>query len=316
MNPEQKVIARVLFKLKVYEANGKAYEDLFVRVMEASHKDFRKIKPHGSDGDRKNDGYIPSSGSYFQVFAPEDLSQTVSKAVAKLKEDFQGLKIYWDTIHKIRSWYFAHNDKYSGTYPGIEKALNEIMTAHSLEACESFRSKHLEDLLFTQSDEAILSIAGFLPSPESVELLDYAVLNEVIQHVARYAGQVDLSQILSVPDFGDKIRFNGLNPAVGGLLTQGSFHVGTLAKYFESNSNFAKQAVRDTLHQLYLNISSKDFSGVDGGVSKSDLVFFDLLQTITPGPSQAAQNAALVVMAYFFESCDVFEDPRSANASA
>jgi uncharacterized membrane protein len=49
--------------------------------------------------------------------------------------------------------------------------------------------------------------------------------------------------------------------------------------------------------------------------------FFDLLEQVTPPllprvlkrERAAAQEAAIVVMAYYFEACDIFEDP---NASA
>lgn len=44
-------------------------------------------------------------------------------------------------------------------------------------------------------------------------------------------------------------------------------------------------------------------------LSLNDLVFFDILDSITPGQSKRTQDAAIVLMAYFFESCDIFEDP-------
>jgi len=44
-------------------------------------------------------------------------------------------------------------------------------------------------------------------------------------------------------------------------------------------------------------------------MSVADLVFFDVWNMIAPGSAQSLRNAALILMAYFFESCDIFEDP-------
>src|ERR1035441_10336754 len=84
--------ASVMFKLRVHECNGQAYEDLFVSVIGRRYPKFKPVKPHGRVGDRKNDGYVAETGSYFQVFAPEDASQKVTNAVSKAKVDFKGLK--------------------------------------------------------------------------------------------------------------------------------------------------------------------------------------------------------------------------------
>jgi hypothetical protein len=47
----------------------------------------------------------------------------------------------------------------------------------------------------------------------------------------------------------------------------------------------------------------------------ADLIFFAVLKAITPNSismKSAVQNAALVVMAYYFEACDVFEGPDAS----
>lgn len=44
----------MMFKLRVHECNGQAYEDLFVSVMGKRYPQFKPVKPHGNVGDRKN----------------------------------------------------------------------------------------------------------------------------------------------------------------------------------------------------------------------------------------------------------------------
>jgi len=309
MDRDEKALARGMFRLKVHESDGQAFEDLFVAIMQKANPDFIPIKPQGNIGDRKNDGYDRKNGRYYQVFAPEDIRKSRSEAVKKLKEDFVGLKAYWDKIYRIREYYFVCNDKYKGQFSTIEDDLASIKKEHRLEECGSFLAKHLEDVLFTLPDDIIISIVGFIPDPAKIELLDYSILNEVIKHILQHKRQLDISQALKAPDFNDKIKFNGLGPRVSALLNNGSYHVGVLQSYFDLNSSFTKQELRDTLNEMYRNALMKDWAENSAEVNRSDLVFFDILRSATPNDTEATQNAALVVMAYFFESCDIFEDP-------
>ena len=71
MNDNEKYFAGILFENKIFKANWQAFEDLFTQVMGLLYEDFRKVKAYGSDGDRKNDGFIPTTNTYFQCYAPE-----------------------------------------------------------------------------------------------------------------------------------------------------------------------------------------------------------------------------------------------------
>src|SRR5438132_1002759 len=138
MNVNEKTFARILFKLKVYSSNGQAYEDLFISIMRSESPDFVPIKPQGSIGDRKNDGYNRKTGSYYQVFAPENPKLKQQDAVSKLKEDFAGLKAFWDKVTPVREFYFVFNDKYHGPFPTMEADLAAIKADHDLNDCTSF----------------------------------------------------------------------------------------------------------------------------------------------------------------------------------
>jgi hypothetical protein len=55
----------------------------------------------------------------------------------------------------------------------------------------------------------------------------------------------------------------------------------------------------------------KDFGSDKTPTSTSDQIFFDILGKLTPNDSETTQSAALVLMAYYFESCDLFIDPKN-----
>jgi hypothetical protein len=314
MDAHEKALARILFRNKVYASDGQVFENLFTAVMVKVYPDFVQVKPQGAIGDKKNDGYSKSKGLFFQVFAPENLELSEAEAVKKAKLDFSGLKDYWNVFCPVKQFFFVMNDKYKGTFPTIEADLAEIKTTHSLEGCGTFLAKDLEDALLGLKDDEIISIVGFIPHPDRLSQLDYSVMNEVIGHIMAHKGQVTSAQVLSAPDFDEKIQFNGLGREVAAMLTSGSFHAGLVDNYFSLNSNFAKQEVRDLLNQMYESALAKDAGKVGHGVNKSDLVFFDLMGAVVPNKTEAAQDAAVVLMAHFFESCDIFEDPQAVGA--
>lgn len=151
------------FKLIVLKSNGKQYEDLFVKVMTHLNPEFRPVKPHGNIGDRGNDGWVASSGTYYQVYAPEDLFTNTEKAQNKVKEDFEKLNSYWNNISRIRNFYFVVNDKFQGVSPHIHNTLNEIKNKNSLTLSDVFDSYCLESALFSLSNDAICNILGVDP---------------------------------------------------------------------------------------------------------------------------------------------------------
>jgi hypothetical protein len=153
-----------MFRLKVFQSDGQAYEDLFVSIIQKAKPQFKPIKPQGSIGDRKNDGYDKKAGVYYQVYAPEDIRKTQRDALKKLQKDFKGLKAYWDGIYPVRGFYFVINDKYQGVFPEVEKELAQIKTKHSLTECDVLLANDLEDILFGLADDVIISIVGHIPN--------------------------------------------------------------------------------------------------------------------------------------------------------
>jgi len=309
MTPEELAIARIMYRLKIHEAKGQAFEDLFIKIYQLAHPAFVPIKPQGKIGDRKNDGYDNTNGTYYQVYAPEDLSANAAEAVKKLKKDFEGLKKYWDTVTPVKSYYFVMNDRFLGSFPTIETDLSEIKRKYNLQNCGSKIAKHLEDTLFGLSDDKIFSVIGFIPAPDNISTLDYSVLNSVVRHIIEYTRTEGAPEILSAPDFAEKIKVNDLSPRVSSLLWSAGNQIGIFENYFEKNSNFSKQQIKNHLNRIYQGAKQREYPPIQEGLTNSDYVFMEVLKISVPAQTQEYVNATLVVMAAFFESCDIFEEP-------
>jgi len=298
-------IARRLFQLEIHQRNGQDYENLFSKVMRLHNVDFIQIKPQGPYGDRKNDGFIKSTGQYYQVYAPESPQYKEKETIEKLVTDFDGLYAYWnDTVTPIKEFNFVLNDKYKGTYPTLHPELTKIENSHKGVTCKPFLSQHLEDIFLKLPNHHIIDILGKIPTAEDISL-DTSILGEVIGHLIALKDGILPEKFPANPNFEEKIVFNALSQHVATFLRYGSYQDGTLKEYFKLNSTFAKDDLKNTFSQLYWK-ALNEIPDVD---NKNDLVFFDIVKKAYPATGKIYIDAVFVLMAYFFSYCDIFEEP-------
>ena len=185
MDGKRKLIARKMFRLRVHEAKGTEYQRLFEKVMQYREPTFVPIKPHGNVGDRKNDGYIPLTGTYFQVYAPENPNSSSSHTTAakKAAEDFTGLKDSWNKSTPIQIFRFVYNDEYRGSPPPAEEAMAQLRKEHQIEA-SVFLAKDLEAQAMELDEDQLSDVINTLiPTIDLLPSIDFGVLREVIYHI-------------------------------------------------------------------------------------------------------------------------------------
>lgn len=301
LNRDEKYILRIIFKNRILESNGQAFEDIFTKIMNYRESDFQAIKPWGKIGDRKNDGYIKSKGIFFQVFAPEDISKSYPEVIKKLNTDFSGLKTHWSPINEF---YFVVNEKYLGVNPDSENEVQQLKVAYGLKNASFLTAKDLENWLFELRDDEILTIVGSIPDPSEINVLEYSVINEVINHIMNLSGHQGKVPKIQLPDWEKKIQFNNLSQTVKLMLDNASIHVTDLEIFLSNQGNFLSDSLRDKLNEIY----ESNKVGLLG-----DELFFSILRIASPKVTLPFQNSTLVIMAKYFESCDIFEDPGKSN---
>lgn len=310
----------MIFKNRLSSIGGMAFQNFFVDIMQRANSNFVPVKPQGNQGDWKNDGHDPVAGRYYQVYSPEQFDE--SRAVKKLAEDFDGLLEKWGDkkvyTNGVKEFYFALNDYYrivQGGYPTTIAALASLKIKHKLNKCDLFRSKHLEDELFALPDDEVYAVIGFPPNPGDINVLKIELVHDVITHIVETTSTRSIAGSLVGPDFDDKIAFNRL-AITGGWLRDASYRFGTLEQYFNFNSDFKRQDIRDRLKSIYEESKTLGYQDDPSGATSADQQLVFVLDKVTPKPQQAnqrlekeLQDAALVIMAFFFESCDIFEEP-------
>lgn len=297
MNNQEKAFSRKLFKLKIHEANGQAFEDIFTTIMNYVESDFQSIKPWGNIGDRKNDGYIRSKGIFFQVFSPEEITTSYPNVIKKLNGDFNKLLKQWSPVNEF---YFVVNDKYQGVNADCEQAIQSIKKNHGLMNAGFKTAADLENLLFSLEESQILAIAGFLPDPAMIQL-DYTVLSEIISHLMGLSLPKTQDSSIIYPDWNEKITFNNLDSMAANYLNNGSLQIGSLDEYLDNQSNFFADKVKDKIREIYTECR-KTYSGSD--------LFWKMVDMISTRPETSFQAAGIVLISKYFETCDVFEEPK------
>ena len=219
MTLEKTYIARIIFKNRVLSSHGQVFEDLFVRIMQSSDKNFRPVKPQGREGDKKNDGFNKVKGQYYQVYSPEDTSDKEKTSYKKLDSTFEELYNYWQPISPIKEFYWVYNDKFqTGVYPSIEKTLAEIEQKFGVKA-NPFLSKDLEDVFLSLPEYEIIDIlGGQLPDDNYIEDVSITVLGEVINFLIKKDFNTNNITFPNEINFEKKIRFNKLSTTYASLL--------------------------------------------------------------------------------------------------
>lgn len=311
LTPEQRQYAKAIFQARIYRSSGQIFENLFIAIMTKRDHRFRPVKPQGIIGDQGNDGFIPEIGRYFQVYSPENPAEKIQKAAEKARDDFAKLKDKWDRDYPIVDFRFVFNDKYQGAYPTVEHALAELKEKNGLQSSKPFLAKDLEDEFWKLSrvdQESVLEMV--IPRREHIDDIDFMALTDILQHLVDNQTPVTSEGLPHVPDYENKIQFNQISTAAG-LLRVGNYQNSAVDLFFNQHGEFTRKDIRDRLAHSYLQYTSEEEFNPGSENEFGDRVFFRMLENIAPKTTKQIQDAAIVLIAYFFEKCDVFEDPTS-----
>ncbi len=142
------------------ESKAAAFQDLFVAIMSKAYpEDFFPCRPWGRAGDRKNDGYLKSERTLFQVYAPNEMR--MADAVNKIRTDFREALPHWKNY--FDTWVFVHNS-HGGLPPDVIAELLQLESVHPPLKLTHWGFDELLRRFQRLSPEAMSSLYGFPPS--------------------------------------------------------------------------------------------------------------------------------------------------------
>ena len=312
MDLAKQYLYKQFFKQRILEYKGQAFEDFFVKIMGKYNSNFQAVKAYGNIGDRKNDGFDKTTGTYYQIFSPEDLTkdQTIHECVKKLKEDFSKLYSYWNSICPVRFFYYVVNDRYAGLPAPVHEMILNLSKdpKYKTVTINTLLPRDLEKIFSELSESDMIDVVGFIPIIDT-STIDFAILHDVIIHILSLDITEKLTEELIVPDFDEKIKFNNLNNTILDFLRQASYQEIDLMKYFSENRGIADK-LQKVFKGLYVEAVIKIPNTTD---DYSNRRFIYILNTCFTQKTSHVQHAILVLMAHYFSTCDIFEKPLSNN---
>ncbi|OUJ08303.1 hypothetical protein HK25_13380 [Acetobacter sp. DsW_059] len=305
---------RLLFRLRLHEADSMSFQSLVNSVFEGVYDDFQSIAPWGKSGDGGNDGYIPSVGHYLQVYGPKAGSSWTSAAAAKkAEEDFLKLKVQWVGLQRYS---FVLNDRFQGVPAPVEQKLQRIQTTHKIKA-DAIACAKLTNSFTKLPEHLMIEIVGGVPS-EQPGVIDTRAMGELIDHLASKAAAISTRSKGLAPDFEEKLEFNGLSDEIGSRLRANSYQSADVTAFLDTRDQWLAQGIAQELRNLYEG-SKSTITGVEDA---ADLRYVWMLEEIVPNSAKqniytqkAFQGAAEVILAHFFEACDVYDKPTAGSGA-
>lgn len=284
------------FRLKFAEGRGNEFQDFFNNLMERRDPDFRRVRPWGNQGDRKNDGWSPASRTLFQVYAPASFK--ASDLATKLAEDFEGAVDYWEQY--FDTWVFVHNDV-DGLAPEVELKVAELNERSENITCTSWGREQIRRELAQLQDADLVAVLGPPITGKQFLSVSAASLQPLLEHLGGTAPNPDAQTIGAVPV--DKIERNGLGHAQAHLLTLGEVKLQLVDEYLE------RVSPRPTYKSEISGVFTAKYEELHAAFNNADDIFDNLLAWLTAGVAEADRVVnAVTVLAYFFFTCQIFEE--------
>jgi hypothetical protein len=262
-------------------------------------RDFRPCSPWGNVGDMKNDGYLPSTRTLFQVYAPNEMS--AAEAKRKIEEDFKGALVHWGKA--FDTWAFVYNGE---AIPApIQQVINGLERENSGRTIQLWGWEELRQEFSKLGLDAKRSMYGYAPTNEAKLNLRLADLEAVLEHIAQSDMVDENATVMIVPP--EKIEANKLSHNVVCLLKAGMEKADMVGKYFDGHPD---PPFGDRVATSFRN-RYQELRDTQPKPSPNDI--FGMLQEWAgwSGSSTPAQQMAiLAVLAYFFEQCEIFEAPN------
>lgn len=287
------------FQLAFRNKHGSEFQDWFARLARfALGPDFETVRPYGSMGDLKCDGYQVSTRTVFQCYAPDRMKAPA--LIRKITDDFDGARDHWGQT--MRQWVLVHNDQ-RGLPASAVQHVNGIRSASPEIKIQMWGEPELRLMMERLDLIGLEALFGYAPSQASTDSLGMNDLQPAIDALQRMdpdPGQEPLS-----PPSADKLERNSLSDEATALLRLGRRKEALVAKYFATDPRpDLGETIAEAFRTHYETLRNTGLS--------PDEVFCQL--QAHAGGNQAniptRQGAVLAVLSYFFERCDIFEDPE------
>lgn len=288
----------IAFELEFRRARGDSFQQFFGRIMNMAYPgDFVQTRPWGRLGDDKCDGYLRSQRRFYQCYAPNELER--AETLRKLNEDFRGVLPHAGSF--FDTWVFTHNAEDARIPTWLAQERERLAQDHPQVNIELLGFVELRAIVFGLGDEDLISLFGPPPTQRAMLSLGHAGLLPILAHLEQQAAPLDEEPRPVSPQ---KLAYNALPQSAEALLKAGMTRAPLVEAYFTRTVHKERgMRVAADFRSRYRALREENLDG---------LAIFDGLRQFALGPFDPgtnAQVAALAVLAYLFQTCEIFESP-------
>ncbi|MDV7022068.1 ABC-three component system protein [Atlantibacter subterranea] len=310
----QEYLYRQLFRLKIHESMGDAFQALFSKVMQYTTPGFQAVSPWGNWGDGGNDGWIETEAHYFQVYGPKPSNQIKElEAVNKSVGDFDKLVVKWG---KVSKYTFVMNDYFKGIPAPVGNSLKNLADEKCLDYAGAMGGMELLKEFMSLSECDKQDIVGLIPEVD-LDFIDSRAVGEVLNYLA-YKSSSDLAFLSeTAPDFDEKIKINGISKPIKLRLEMNSYQLYLINEFLNSVDNGLEQRIAQEVKETYAQSKFAISSDIP---DRADLRYLWMIDRLLPSgihenAKASYRFAAELILAKYFETCDAYEHPNNASTT-
>ncbi len=273
-------------------------------MSKAYGSDFVRLRAFGVLGDKGCDGYLQPVGHVFQCYGALNAdSGKVTYLIGKMADDFAKALVGVPKI--MKEWHMVHNLVDGLPIEAVER-LDELKTANPTLGFGFIGIEGFEQRIFTMDLSSIEDLLGIAATSEDAQNLQAADLRALVTNVAVAADDTpfDVTAIRPVPP--DKLEFNKLPSHWRSMIASGWQNAHLVSQYLSRHPDpLIGERIAQALRVRYQYVKAQKLPA--SAIMLSLYEFVTGIGTVTP----ARQVAAQALLAFLFESCDIFEDDPS-----
>ena len=302
ISAEQRYWWRISLELKLRKSSGDAFQDFFSTMMVKVHgDDFVRVRAFGALGDKGCDGYRKSCGEVFACYGALNAdSGKVAYLIGKMGSDYAKAVQAIPSI--MKEWHMVHNLVDGLPVEAIEK-LEELRQADTQRKFGFIGIEGFEQRIFSLDPAKIEDLLGMVATSQDAQNLQPAKVRDLVAAIASAADQVqfDVDAIGPVPV--EKLAFNQLPNHWLAFMQSGWQNAHLVDEYLDQHPEpLVGERIAQAFRVRYKYLKDQHLSPS----AIMSALYEDVVGIGRVSP--ARQVAAQALLAFLFESCDIFED--------
>jgi hypothetical protein len=299
MNFLERLAARFLLTMKFHELNEDEFETFFQDLMVARYDDFVDVRTAGNLGDMGSDGFSLYCGKLYACYGPQVFDE--SNVKKKFEGDLEKAKI--KRKGQFDKFVFVHNDL-RGVHPKVSALVALAAKQNAAIKFEIFGFRKFRDEVMKLDRSQVEDLLGMeLPVQDVTYRIGLEELDPLLEHLGENRVRPDSSLSVEAPS-ELKLDYNNFNDDTREEILR-FLHLGTIIdEYYASRIDVTERdEVASGFRQEYERLRQES--------SDPEMIVWRLEDYILGNASvpPRQRNAAKAVITYFFQTCDIFDNP-------